>query len=674
MSQPPELPPRGESSSPKNHSLDHLLHEGRHFPPRAQLAAKAHIANIKDYEALYKRSIEDSDNFWLEQAQNLDWFHHPKQACQYQWDSKNDHIEHSWFADGKLNVSVNCLDRHLASRGKKTAILWQGDADSEVEAISYEELHRRVCRCALALKALGIQKGDRVCIYLPMIPELAVAMLACARIGAIHSIVFGGFSAQSLKARINDSTCKLLITCDHATRGGKGIDFKKIADQALQDTPSIEKALVVRRSKNPCTMQAGRDLCFHSECGRFESFCEAEILDAEDPLFILYTSGSTGKPKGVVHTQAGYLLHASLSHKLIFDIHDKDIYWCTADIGWITGHSYVIYGPLANGATTVMFEGTPTWPQPNRFWQVVEKHKVSVFYTAPTAIRTLMGHGTQWVKQHDISSLRILGTVGEPINPEAWIWYHSHVGESRCPVVDTWWQTETGGIMITPIPGAHTLKPGSASRPFLGVDPVILQTDGSPCKNDEGGHLCIRRPWPGIMRTTWGDHQRFIDTYFSQHPGLYFSADGARVDNDGDYWLMGRIDDVVNVSGHNIGTAEVESALVSHEAVAEAAIVPMPHPVKGQALYAFITLMDNVEKIPGPLLRQKLKDHVKHAIGAIATPEEIQFAPSLPKTRSGKIMRRVLRKIVEKRSDQLGDISTLADPSVVDSLVSNCQI
>ncbi len=634
-------------------------------PVPGNLSESAHINNDK-YLEMYQRSINDRDAFWAEQAESfLDWYGKwdKVQECDYNSASIK------WFSGGTLNVSYNCLDRHLESRGDQTAIIWEGDDPGNDKTLTYAELHGEVCRFANVLKQRGVGKGDCVSIYMPMIPEAAVAMLACARIGAVHSIVFGGFSPEALKDRILDSDCKVIITADESVRGGRNTPLKLNADLARKDCPHVHTVLVVKNTGGDIDWDDNVDIWYHEAMDSASSECEPEVMDAEDPLFILYTSGSTGKPKGVLHTTGGYLLYAAMTHKYVFDYQEGDVYWCTADVGWVTGHSYIVYGPLCNGAKTLMFEGVPTYPDAGRFWQVVDKHQVNIFYTAPTAIRALMGQGDEFVTNTRRDSLRILGSVGEPINPEAWEWYYKVVGDSRCPVVDTWWQTETGGILITPLPGATAMKPGSATRPFFGVEPCLVDDKGNELEGATEGALCIKHAWPGQMRTVYGDHERFIDTYFKMFPGKYFSGDGARRDEDGYYWITGRIDDVINVSGHRMGTAEVESALVLHDAVAEAAVVGYPHDIKGQGIYAYVTLMSGVEESDD--LRKELVKHVRAEIGPIASPDIIQWAPGLPKTRSGKIMRRILRKVAANELENLGDTSTLADPSVVDHLIDN---
>jgi acetyl-CoA synthetase len=629
-----------------------------------QFAKHSRIGSMEKYRSMYERSIKEPDAFWAEQAERLDWKQRWSQVSKFDFKK----AEIAWFLGGKLNVSANCLDRHLKGpRKDKIAILWEGDSPDESRKLTYAELHAEVCKFANALKGIGVKKGDRVTIYLPMIPELAIAMLACARIGAIHSVVFGGFSAESLKNRIIDCNSEVVITADGGYRGGKIVPLKQTTDEALKDCPGVKSVVVLKRTGKDVPHTAGRDLDWHELTKKAPAECAPEVMDAEDPLFILYTSGSTGKPKGVLHTTAGYLLYAALTHELVFDLREDDIYWCTADCGWVTGHSYVVYGPLANGATTLMFEGVPQYPDWGRFWDVVDKYKVSILYTAPTAIRAIAREGEEPVKKRSRKSLRLLGTVGEPINPEVWLWYHRVVGDSRCPIVDTWWQTETGGILITPLPGAIAQKPGSATLPFFGVEPTVVDDQGKVLEGATTGNLCLSRPWPGIMRGVYGDKDRFFKTYFSTFPGRYFTGDGCRRDEDGYYWITGRVDDVINVSGHRLGTAEVESALVSHAAVAEAAVVGFPHDIKGQGIYAYVTLKQGVQ--PSDDLRKELVAHVRKGIGPLAQPDVIHWAPGLPKTRSGKIMRRILRKVAADEFDTLGDTSTLADPSVVETLV-----
>jgi acetyl-CoA synthetase len=638
------------------------------YPVSSEWACRAYVDAVK-YQELYDRSIKDPDGFWGEEARaRLAWIKPFTKVKNATFSPQNVSIK--WFEDGVTNVALNCIDRHLESRGDQTAIIWEGDDPSQSLHITYRQLHEKVCRLANVLKAQGVRKGDTVTVYLPMIPEAAYAMLACARIGAVHSLVFGGFSPESLASRIKDCGSKLLITADEGLRGGRKVGLKVNADAAIERSGDIvKKVIVVKRTGSAIDWHEGRDLWYEEESAAAAAKCPVTEMNAEDPLFILYTSGSTGTPKGVVHTTAGYLLYTAMTHQLVFDYHDGDIYWCTADVGWVTGHSYIVYGPLANGATTLMFEGVPNYPTISRFWEVVDKHKVNIFYTAPTAIRSLMGAGDEPVKKTSRSSLRLLGSVGEPINPEAWEWYHRVVGEGRCPIVDTWWQTETGGIMISPLPGAAELKPGSATLPFFGIIPQIVDSSGQVLEGACEGNLVIAQSWPGQMRTVFGDHQRFVQTYFSSYPGRYFTGDGCRRDADGYYWITGRVDDVINVSGHRLGTAEVESALVAHSLVSEAAVVGYPHDIKGQGIYAYVTLMAGEEANEG--LRKELVAWVRKEIGPIASPDVIQFAPGLPKTRSGKIMRRILRKIAENEFQSLGDTSTLADPSVVEDLIRN---
>ena len=637
------------------------------YPVPAAIAASALIDDAK-YQEMYAASVSDPEAFWGEHGKRIDWIKPYGKVKNTSYDPHNVSIK--WFEDGTLNVSANCVDRHLATRGDKPAIIWEGDDPSEHKVITYRELAGEVNRFANVLKDLGVAKGDRVTIYLPMIPEAAYAMLACARLGAIHSVVFGGFSPDSLSQRIAGCESKVVITADEGLRGGRKVPLKANVDKAADKAP-VDKVLVVRRTGGNVAMKDGRDVWYHEARERVSDTCPPVEVNAEDPLFILYTSGSTGQPKGVLHTSGGYLVYASMTHQYVFDCKDEDIYWCTADVGWVTGHSYIVYGPLANGATTLMFEGIPTYPSPARFWEVIDKHKVTIFYTAPTAIRSLMGAGTDHVKKTSRASLRILGSVGEPINPEAWIWYYENVGDSRCPIVDTWWQTETGGILITPLPGATALKPGSATRPFFGVQPALVDAEGAILEGAAEGNLVITDSWPGQMRTVYGDHERFVQTYFSTYKGMYFTGDGCRRDADGYYWITGRVDDVINVSGHRMGTAEVESALVAHPKVSEAAVVGYPHDLKGQGIYVYVTLMAGEQ--PSEDLAKELRAWVRQEIGPIASPDLIQFAPGLPKTRSGKIMRRILRKIAEDSFENLGDTSTLADPAVVDDLIENRQ-
>ena len=644
------------------------MSQDRMFEPAAATIDRALIAD-SEYQTMYAESLADNDAFWAKHGKRIDWIKPYTEISDVSYDAADLHIR--WFSDGTLNAAANCLDRHLEERGDQTAIIWEGDDPADSRHITYAELHAEVCKFANVLKAEGAKKGDRITIYMPMIPEAAVAMLACVRIGAVHSVVFGGFSPDALAGRIRDCDSNMVITSDEGVRGGRPIPLKANTDAALDSCPDCNKVIVVRRTGGEINWVAGRDVWYHEAMDGSSALCPAEEMNAEDPMFILYTSGSTGKPKGVLHTTGGYMVYASMTHEYVFDYHQGDVYWCTADVGWVTGHSYIVYGPLANGAITLMFEGVPTYPDSSRFWQVVEKHKVNIFYTAPTAIRALMRECDAPVTGTDRSSLRLLGSVGEPINPEAWMWYHDVVGDGRCPIVDTWWQTETGGILITPLPGATATKPGSATRPFFGIDPVLVDGDNNVLDGAADGNLCINRSWPGQMRTVYGDHQRFIETYFTTFPGRYFSGDGARRDADDYFWITGRVDDVLNVSGHRMGTAEIESALVAHPQVAESAVVGYPHDIKGQGIYAYVTLVEGVEA--SDELVAELRQWTRKEIGPIATPDLLQWAPQLPKTRSGKIMRRILRKIAANDYADLGDTSTLTDPSVVTDLVDNRQ-
>ncbi len=636
------------------------------IPPKPQIAARAQVSSLDEYQRLYRESLDQPEEFWRRQAELLTWFHPPQTILD--WDYER--VDFSWYSGGRLNACFNCVDRHLAERGDKTALIWAADEAGEYRHITYREVKHEVCRIANVLLAQGVRKGDRVCIYLPMIPELAYTMLACARIGAVHSVVFAGFSAESLRDRILDCGSRVIVTANEGLRGGRPIPLKRTVDDAVAGLDLVETVLVARRTPTEVAMKPGRDLWLEAEANRQRSTCPIEWMSPESPLFILYTSGSTGKPKGVLHTTGGYLVYAALTHRTVFDLRDDDIYCCAADVGWITGHSYIVYGPLANGATTVMFESTPVYPDAGRYWRLVDDLGVTIFYTAPTALRAIAREGNEPVLRHGRKSLRILGTVGEPINPEVWQWYHDVVGDGRCAVVDTWWQTETGGILITPLPGATPTKPGSATLPFFGIEPILVDEEGKEIHgNSVSGNLCLRRSWPGQARTVWGDHQRFKETYFTRFPGLYFTGDGCRRDEDGYYWITGRVDDVLNVSGHRLGTAEVESALVAHAAVAEAAVVGFPHEIKGTGIFAYVITTPDFESWDPEELIGALKEQVRHAIGPIATPDRIQIAPGLPKTRSGKIMRRILRKIAAGEYDELGDITTLADPGVVELLV-----